>query len=186
MHTQFQPGGQSGATIPATAKPEKKNKDISGGVKSNILKWCSVALRRVVGLERGRRSKGSIGRLDPLKRIRTVASASRRQLPRDWDQRTSTGRQSRVSSVTFPGTFLFFELYAVGTDDQLFPTYLCSYMVNIILSCRLSRIPIPYLTIGPKVGRDNCHSAVLGLKHTVYVWFGPPIRSLGLLIVSRQ
>jgi hypothetical protein len=43
---------QPGATMGATAKPEKKNKDTSDGVKSDILSGfhCPVALR-VVGLE---------------------------------------------------------------------------------------------------------------------------------------
>ena len=37
LHTHSQAVLQSGAKSPATAKPEKKNKDISGGAKSDIL-----------------------------------------------------------------------------------------------------------------------------------------------------
>ena len=49
MHTQFQAVGQSGATIPATAKPEKKTKDISGGANSNIFNKVVVGLKGTRG-----------------------------------------------------------------------------------------------------------------------------------------
>lgn len=39
MRTHAQVKLQFGAYIPATAKPEKKNKDISGMAKSGILSW---------------------------------------------------------------------------------------------------------------------------------------------------
>jgi len=42
MHTHSQVGLQPGAEIAATAKPEKKNKDASDAVDSDI--WCPTAL----------------------------------------------------------------------------------------------------------------------------------------------
>jgi hypothetical protein len=49
MRTHSQVGLQPGAEIVATAKTEKKNKDTTGAVRSDI--WCSTALWVVVGLQ---------------------------------------------------------------------------------------------------------------------------------------
>jgi hypothetical protein len=47
VHTQFQDGSQFGATIPATAKLEKKNNDTNVAAVENVI-WCPGASRVVI------------------------------------------------------------------------------------------------------------------------------------------
>jgi hypothetical protein len=57
MHTQFQDGSQFGATIPATAKLEKKNNDTNVAAVENVI-WCPGASRVVYKTELGRVTQG--------------------------------------------------------------------------------------------------------------------------------